>query len=276
MTRSARTAVLLALLAVGAARAQGCGDVLSVATAAAGDLRAAFVPPTGTPRTTLVLLAGGDGHVALDARGCPQRLNGNSLIRSLALFQASGLGTLLVDAPAGHQGSDGLAGYRTDPGHAADLGRVITAVRERTGGSVWVVGTSRGAISAANVAARLQDTAAPDGIVLTSSVVAGDPRARKPWVAQSVFDVPLQAIGQPLLVIAHAQDRCLRSPPTEMDRIVSATRSARSQVVTVRGGPVDESAARVDACEGRSAHGFIGQESEVADGIVRFVRGQRY
>lgn len=276
MTRSAWTAVLFALVAVGTARAQVCGELLSVATAAAGDLRAAFVPPTGTLRTTLVLLAGGDGHVALDDRGCPQRLQGNSLIRSLPLFQASGLGTLLVDAPAGHQGADGLGGYRTDAGHAADLGLLITSVRERTGGAVWVVGTSRGAISAVNAAARLQGQAAPDGIVLTSSVVAGDPRARKPWVAQSVFDVPLQAIVQPLLVIGHAQDRCLRSPPTEMDRVVSSTRSARSQVVTVRGGIADAGAARVDACEGRSAHGFIGQESEVADGIARFVRGERY
>jgi pimeloyl-ACP methyl ester carboxylesterase len=269
-------ATLLVLLAVGTAHAQGCGEVLSVTTATAGELRAAFVPPARTPATTLLLLPGGDGHAALDSTGCPQRLQGNSLIRSMPLFQAAGLGTLLVDAPARHQGGDGLGAYRTDVDHAADLGRLITAVRERTGGTVWVAGTSRGAISAANAAARLQGRAAPDGVVLTSAVVAGDPRARKPWVAQSVFDLPLQAIVQPLLVIGHAQDRCLRSPPTEMDRVVSSTRSARAQAVTVRGGAVDEGAARVDACEGRSAHGFIGQEAEVADGIVRFVRGQRY
>jgi len=31
-----------------------------------------------------------------------------------------------------------------------------------------------------------------------------------------------------------------------------------------------------DACEGRSPHGFNGVEAEVAAGIARFVRGEKY
>jgi hypothetical protein len=31
-----------------------------------------------------------------------------------------------------------------------------------------------------------------------------------------------------------------------------------------------------DACEGRSPHGFNGIESEVATGVARFVRGEKY
>src|SRR5690606_7278945 len=98
----------------------------------------------------------GGGHADLDAQGCAQKLKGNSLIRSLPLFQALGLGTVLVDAPAAHQRADGLGGYRIEAQHADDLGRLISAVRTRSGGAVWLVGTSRGAISAVNAAARLR------------------------------------------------------------------------------------------------------------------------
>jgi hypothetical protein len=32
----------------------------------------------------------------------------------------------------------------------------------------------------------------------------------------------------------------------------------------------------VDACQGRSPHGFVDQEGEVAAGIARFIRGGSY
>lgn len=271
-----RPALLALLLFATAAHAQGCGEVLSIATAASGELRAAYVAPTAQPPVTLVLLPGGGGHADLDAQGCAQQLKGNSLNRSLPLFQAQGLGTVFVDAPHSHQGPDGLGGHRVQAAHADELGRVIAAVRARTRGAVWLVGTSRGAISAVNAAARLKGDAAPDGLVLTSAVVLGDPRARKPWVAHSVFDLPLADIAQPLLVVVHAQDNCVRSPPTESARLVAATRSVRAQAVTVAGGPGVRTGDALQACEGRSPHGFADQEPEVAEGIARFVRGGRY
>ncbi len=268
-------ALLLSLLIASVAQAQGCGEVLSIATASAGEQRAAFVAPTAQPPVTLVLLPGGGGHAALDAQGCAQKLKGNWLNRALPLFQAAGLGTLFVDAPADRQGADGLGGYRGQAGHADDIGRLIAAVRARTGGAVWVVGTSRGSISAANAAGRLRGDAAPDGVVLTSSVVRGSSGAS--WVRQTVFDVPLADITAPLLAVVHAQDACVRSPPTESARLIAATRSARSQAVTVTGGPgPTASADPMQACEGRSPHGFDGQDAEVAAGIARFVRGGAY
>ncbi len=179
-----RPALLALLLLATAAHAQGCSEVLSIATAASGELRAAYVAPTAQPPVTLVLLPGGGGHADLDAQGCAQQLKVNSLNRSLPLFQAQGLGT------------------------------VFAAVRARTRGAVWLVGTSRGAISAVNAAARLRGEDAPDGVVLTSAVVLGDPRARKPWVAHSVFDLPLTDIAQPLLGwCTRRTTACARRPP---------------------------------------------------------------
>ena len=169
-----------------------------------------------------------------------------------------------------------LGGFRVTMQHARDLGQVIAALRARTQGAVRIVGTSRGAISAVNAAARLPGASAPDGVVLTSPLTSGDSRARKDWVAHSAFDLPLEDIRLPLLVVGHAADTCVRSPPGLMDPLAARVPSARKQVVTVSGGPGAAGAGGIAACEGRAPHGFIDQEAEVAAGIARFVRGGTY
>lgn len=257
-----------------------CGKVITVETRDNSRTRYAFVPPPepeerGNP-ITLVLLPGGSGHVNLDDNGCARALRGNSLVRSIPIFNASGFGTALVDAPSDFQGEDGLGGFRTAARHAADLGKVIADLRTRTRGMVWAVGTSRGSISAANAASRLSGPSAPDGIVLTSALMAGQSGARKAWVAQTIFDLPLEEIRLPLLVIGHAADKCVRSPPGAMERVLARISATRRQVVTVVGGPDDDGVPSLDACEGQSPHGFVGQEDEVAAGIARFVRGGNY
>lgn len=259
-----------------------CGELVSVATHGGGHTRYSLLLPAAgpavaaSPAPTLALLVGGAGHLKLDERGCPRLLGGNSLVRMRANFQALGLATALVDAPHDHVDEDGLAGFRADPVHADDLGRVITDLRRRVGGPVWLVGTSRGAISAANAASRLAGEAAPDGLVLTSALMVGQAGAKKSWVVQTVFDFPLEAIRQPVLVVGHAEDTCLRSPAALMARIVERTNGAREQVVTVTGGPGPVAPNSLAACEGRSPHGFLDQEAEVAAGIARFARGLAY
>ncbi|MDP3833626.1 MAG: hypothetical protein Q8Q82_06660 [Hydrogenophaga sp.] len=262
--------------------AERCGEVVGIEAHDRSTLRYAFVPPSGAQAVqaggpvTLLLLAGGAGHLDLDAQGCARKLKGNSLVRSIPAFTEAGFGTALVDAPSDFHGEDGLGGFRTDARHAQDLGLVIAALRTRTRGTVWVVGTSRGAISAANAAARLAGPAAPDGLVLTSALMAGQAGAKKAWVAQSVFDLPLEDITVPVLVVGHVADTCVRSPPSLMDRIVARTRGPRQQLVTVTGGPARPAPVGLDACEGRSPHGLVEQEAELAAGIARFVRGGRY
>jgi hypothetical protein len=258
-----------------------CGEVITVDTHDGSTTRYSLAYPAQanlqSRSVALVLLTGGNGYVNLDDAGCPRALKGNSLVRSIPHFRAAGFLTALVDAPSSHQGADGLAGFRIHPQHAEDLGKVIADVQARTKGTVWLAGTSRGAISAVNAASRLSGPAAPAGVVLTSAVTAGQSGARKAWVAQSVFDLKLEAITMPLLVVGHAGDSCIRSPPTLMGNITARTNSAREEVVTVTGGPGSRAAESLtDACEGRTPHGFIGQEAEVTAGIARFVLGGKY
>lgn len=258
-----------------------CAQVITVDTHDGSTTRYSLAQPPQTSShdrpIALVLLVGGNGYVNLDNAGCPRALRGNSLVRSIPYFRAAGFFTALVDAPSTHQGVDGLEGFRIHEQHAEDLGKVIADVQARTKATVWLAGTSRGAISAMNAASRLSGVTAPVGVVLTSAVTAGQSGARKPWVAQSVFDLKLEAVTVPLLVVGHAADNCIRSPAKLMSNITARTSSDREEIVTVTGGPgsaAGESLA--DACEGRTPHGFIGQEAEVASGIARFVLGGKY
>jgi len=252
----------------------GCGELLKVASHEGTQTAYALAYPQdrAASRGSLVLLAGGEGHIKLGDDACPRALKGNSLVRSVQRFHAAGFVTALVDAPSDHHGLDGLAGFRVTEAHAKDLGAVIADLRARTQLPVWVVGTSRGSISAANAAARLTGPSAPDGVVLTSALMAGSP-GKKPWATQSVFDLPLSSIKLPTLIMGHAQDRCLRSPPGEMNRLAQALGSTRKQVVTLSGGTVPAGPASLADCEGRSPHGFEGVEAEMVEAISRFIGG---
>lgn len=264
----------LLLLQLISGTALACGEVVTVQTHNDTTTRYALSVPQGA-KGTLVLLPGGGGYADLDARGCAQKLKGNSLIQSQEHFQREGFATALVDAPSDHTGAEGLGGFRAAPAHAEDLGKVVASVRGRVPGPVWLVGTSRGAISAANAAGRLKPPAAPDGLVLTSPVTVGTARGRLPWTAQTVYDAPLEEIRIPVLLVGHAADACARSPASQLASVAQRLKAGRVQSVTVSGGPGARQSG-LAACEGRSPHAFIQQEAEVAAGIARFARGGRY
>jgi len=260
--------------------ADSCGQLISVATHGDTTTRYALAHPATGPRSgqpvVLVLLAGGGGHLDLDDDGCPRSMKGNSLVRSIPHFHAAGFSTALVDAVSDQTGDDGLSGFRIHAKHAEDLGKVIADVRTRAKSAVWLVGTSRGTISAVNTASRLSGSSAPDGLVLTSPITSGDSRARKSWVAHTVFSLPLEAIRMPVLVVGHADDKCVRTPPAKVSEIIERTEGAREQAVTVTGGSGWQGGPGLKACRGKAPHGFSEQEAEVAAGIARFIRGGKY
>jgi hypothetical protein len=253
-----------------------CGEVVTLDTHDGTSAKYSLAGVSANATMALVLLPGGGGFLNLDDDGCPRKLKGNSLTRKRPLFHAAGIVTALVDAPSDRQGRDGLGGFRVTAGHARDIGKVIADVRRRTGLPVWLAGSSRGTISATNAAARLSGKMAPDGIVLSSPVTSGHHGAFKAWVADTVFSNDLDEIKLPVLVVVHAEDKCIRTPPELGDDILEKTNSPREQAVTVTGGPGWDGGVSVKACKGRSPHGFVDQEEDVAAGIVRFIRGGTY
>jgi len=254
-----------------------CGEVVTIDPPEGGKFALSIALPEAKPSAVLILLPGGNGMSNLDAGGCAKELRGNSLIRSIPDFVKGGVATALADSPAEWRGRDGLAGFRVEPAHAQALGVAVAELRKRFAVPVWLVGTSRGAISAANAASRLEGDAKPNGVVLTSPVSAGA-RGNLPWVAHDVFLFPLERIAMPLLVLGHAKDTCLRSPPANVPRIAEkASASPRKQAAIMEGGPGSNAKpGDLAACEGRQPHGFVDQEADMAAGILRFVAGDRF
>ena len=113
-------------------------------------------------RAALVLLPGGGGYLDLDEMGCPRKLTGNSLVRIPGLLNSEGFVTAFVDAPSDRQGKEGLGGFRIHPNPATDIRNIIVDIRARAGKLVWLIGTSRVAISTVNSAARLSEVEALD------------------------------------------------------------------------------------------------------------------
>ena len=263
-----------------------CGTVVDLSVRNGAQLRYSWVagqPLTdsaGKPTAAVaaILLVGGGGWVDIDQAGCPQRLKGNILVRTAPRLRAAGVTTVLVDAPSDWPGDDGLAGFRIQAPHAADLGRVVADIRARTGArTVWLIGHSRGSLSAANAAARLSGTEAPDGVVLASAMLVGENSKRKPWVAQTVFDTDIKNFRGALLLVGHAADNCVRSVPEQMDAVLAGANAARAQAVRVTGGPRPAGRApSLSACEVHEPHDFVEQDGLFADGVLRFIQGGRF
>lgn len=220
----------------------------------------------------LVLLPGGGGVLDLDDDGCARNLTGNTLTRNVAALRKAGFATALVDAPTDYQSGDGLGGFRTHEDHADDLGAVIADVRGRSPLPIYIVGSSRGTISAVNAAASLSGIFAPDGVILFSPITSGFVGGRKAWVAQTVFDQPLDAITKPILVVAHESDTCVRTPPEKARDILLRTNGDIEEMVLITGGPAANTGVKgVKACQGKLPHGFGGQDERIVDLLTGFV-----
>lgn len=203
----------------------------------------------------LLLLTGGPGGIGYKY-GAPT--SPNFLIRSRDRFAAAGYDVAIVGKPTDHEDLD--LPFRASAEHVADLKRVVEKLRADTGKPVWLVGTSRGTVSAAAAAIALGDAVA--GVVLTSSIT----QAKGPY---AVEDLDLARIKVPVLVMHHRKDQCSVTLPSDAGLIVEGLKNAPvKRLMLVNGG----SGARGDPCEPWHWHGYVGMEQEAVDAIVAFVK----
>jgi pimeloyl-ACP methyl ester carboxylesterase len=217
-----------------------------------------LTPPDA--KAALVLLAGGHGGLQIGGDGRLAWGSGNFLVRTRAQFAAQGLAVAVLDAPSDRQSPPFLQGWRQTPEHAADLQAVIAWLHANAHVPVWLVGTSRGTQSAAWAATQLVGTDAPDGIVLTSTIL-DDPRGRP------VTAMPLERIRVPVLVVHHADDGCALCRYARVPALMDAlTNAPRKSLVTITGG-----ASRGDPCEAFAHHGYNGNEDDVVRQVVGWI-----
>lgn len=152
--------------------------------------------------------------------------------------------------------------FRTGPEHAEDVRAVMAALRAEAPVPLWLVGTSMGSVSAANVAVRLS-AGGPDGVVLTSTVMG---RSRE--MTESLQDIALDRIRVPTLVVHHRDDGCRASRYADTSWLIRQLSAApKRERLTFTGGAAPQS----DPCEPLAPHGYFGIDATVVEAIARWI-----
>ena len=212
------------------------------------------------PKAAVILYAGGHGGLKISDSGKFGWGGGNFLVRSRALFAEQGFAVAVVDAPSDR---DNLNAFRQTPQHIDDARAVIAWLREQTHAPVWLIGTSKGTLSAAFIAAQLpRAEGGADGVVLTASVFVGKEAHTRP-----VPELPLEKISIPTLLVHHKQDGCKICPFAATENVMAKLIAAPRKVLLAFEGGENRGA----ACEARAYHGFNGIEREVVSGIAEWI-----
>jgi len=212
---------------------------------------------TSTPRAVAVLFSGGEGLLRLRMEGGQVRTDArrNFLVRTRGLFRDAEVAVAIADVPSDQQRAGMDDGFRTGRDHVADIAAVVKDLRKRfSGAKIFLVGTSRGTLSAAYVGRALGG--AVDGVILTSTVFHGGNRGT------GLYGFDFAAIKAPVLFVHHAADACRACPYRDAARL-----GGRFPLITVSGGKPAES----DPCEPLAAHGYFGKEAETVTAIKNWM-----
>ena len=217
-------------------------------------------PEAGKARAVAVLFSGGLGKTDLEREAASALLDqGNFLVRTRRLFSALGIAAAVVDAPS-DQPNGMEDDFRLGEAHIGDIEKVVADLKKRFPGlPVFLVGTSRGTISAASAGNRLGK--AVDGVALTSSLFLA--AGRRPGLSRFDFS----SISSPLLFVHHVNDGCTYTPYSSAMRLAD-----QYPLVSVSGGAPPQS----KPCEAMSEHGFLGREAETVDAIAKWMLKQPY
>lgn len=202
--------------------------------------------PAPAPIASAVLFPGGGGVIA--------GVRNNFLMRVRGEFAAQGISAAVIDVPSDR--TDAANDYRAGADAAADAAAVVAFLKTKADVPVWLIGTSRGSISAANAAARLGPSQI-GGVVLTSAVWSG-----------GMDLVPLTPVAVPTLIVHNRDDQCRHSPVGGAAPALAAlTNAPAKELLLVSGG--DD---RADPCGGLSHHGYLGIENQVVPPMIAWIK----
>lgn len=219
-------------------------------------------PPNTIPKVVVIAFVGGSGVVELAGKQVPLKFGPttNFLIRVRNDLVNADVAEVVVDAPSDKLPRGMSDDFRLGPDHLIDIRAVTADVKKRfPDAKVFLMGTSRGTVSAAALAAKLGDEV--QGTILTSTVTQRDREGQ----ALSTFG--FASIKVPVLLVHHRDDGCKTSPYWGVERLAKSW-----PLVSVSGGAPPQSG----QCDPQSPHGYFGQDAAVAKAMKDWMFGREF
>jgi len=215
-----------------------------------------FVLGNPAATKTLILLPGGGGESGKIILGQPG--SNNFLSRSRDLFQAQGFNVIVMYRASDLDDLD--TEYRTTKPHISEIERVIKFAKQEFKKPVWLIGTSRGTVSATAASIAL-GASAVSGLVLTSSVTD----ARRNGIGSLAVD----QLKIPVLIVHHQNDQCKICVPAEAAKVIDQLKSSPvKKFIEIDGG----SNPTGDPCGASHWHGYINYEPETVKVITDWIK----
>ena len=240
--------------------------------------------PAGPAKAIVVLLTGGNGNAGIIGNAGTtetKQVSLNSLTRSAQMFADQGYLAVSIDRPTDHKLSSTDASYlyddyRISAEHAQDIALVLNEVNKEVL-NVFLVGTSRGAISALNqfkLGAGISMSVPVNSNASGYTVVAGS----HPVGQTSDGEVAPADVFVPVHYLTNQDETCtVTQPATVGDQTVfnQFTGAAGNQFDTLATAINGIAPIGTNTCKSLQYHGFIGSELEAVlsttnwlDGIV--------
>ena len=209
------------------------------------------IQPTNQLAKTLLFFPGGNGYGQFQIRENSIQTSGNFLVRTLGLWNGK-YRLVVIDTP-----SDNAYGmsdsFRNSVKHREDILKVIDVLSNRGTTEFYLIGTSRGTISAAAIAS------------------SGDPRIRG-LILTSTHTSRLDLAGMsqlkiPVLFVSHRDDSCrftTSSQSHELQQKIGAYN--RADYAEITGGTNG-----IDVCGPFSHHGFLGAEKDAIAVMIDWI-----
>ncbi len=205
-----------------------------------------YITAAPTPKASVILFPGGSGVIV--------QVRNNFLLRVAPQFVAQGMTVAVIDTPSDRPSGMG-AQARATTEHVTDIAAVVAMLKARSPAPIWLIGTSRGSISAANAAANIGPPHIA-GLVLSSSVWQG-----------GMASVVLDQIRMPVLVVHNRDDGCRESPFSDTAAMMGRMRQATAkELVAVSGGTL-----RSGPSDALSPHGYYTIEDQVMPAMIAWI-----
>ena len=260
LTKGLIPALLAALLLASSALAMT--EVRSIPTRPGVTLDFLYMTPEGknAPKAALIMFPGGNGLLPFRLLDNGAVQGWNFLVRSAADFSRQGLTLATVNPPSDHASGMGT-GFRESSEHAADIAALCGYLVSQGVERIFLIGNSRGTLSAAALAAWLTDPHVK-GIILTSSLEYDNFMS---WL-------PLDRIRMPVLMVHNSEDSCRVSQITAARKTAEILKAHTTvDFVEIEGGAEPMS----PPCDNLSSHGFFGVEAKVVRVIVDWISGKK-